>query len=121
MFQDQIERVRAFNRFYTNRIGALQKGHLDSDYSLSEARILFEIAHSDGSTAAGLGRQLRLDTGYLSRILAHFFKKGLIERIRDKHDKRRVLLRLTQKGRDEFEMLNSRARIDIDTMLQGAS
>src|SRR5215218_10827966 len=76
----RIEAVRRFNRFFTRRIGVLREGLLHTPYSLTEARILFEIAKHDDLTASVLSRELGLDPGYLSRILAGLQRQGLIEK-----------------------------------------
>jgi DNA-binding MarR family transcriptional regulator/GNAT superfamily N-acetyltransferase len=106
---DAVTEVRRFNRFYTRLVGALDEGHLHSSFSLAETRVLYELAQADGLTATELGRDLRLDPGYLSRMLRGFERRGLVERARSSTDGRRTLLRLTPKGRSTFEDLNARA------------
>src|SRR5512147_1659608 len=99
---DRISAVRHFNRFFTRQIGVLRESLLHSPYSLTEARILFELAHREELTASDLCRDLRLDPGYLSRILARLEQLGVIEKIRSETDGRQRLLRLTQDGQSAF-------------------
>ena len=114
---NRVDQVREFNRFFTRKIGVLQEGLLHSSYSLTESRILFEIANSDTPTAARLGRELGLDAGYLSRILSRFEEQGLAERIRSEKDGRQFLIRLTQKGSDLFSVLDQRSREEVAEIL----
>src|SRR3981081_534039 len=95
----QIAEVRAFNRDYTRRIGVLSAGLLDRPYSLTEGRVMYEIAHRPGVMAAQLADGLGLDRGYLSRILKGFGAKGLLARAASAEDARRQHLRLTPAGR----------------------
>jgi DNA-binding MarR family transcriptional regulator/N-acetylglutamate synthase-like GNAT family acetyltransferase len=112
-----VAAVRRFNRFYTRRIGALGKGHLRSPFSLTEVRVMYEIVHGERPTATGVGRELGLDAGYLSRILRGFEQKGLIERRASEHDARQQLLSMTDLGRETFAALNADASGDIRRML----
>lgn len=118
---DKVDQVRKFNRFFTRKIGVLREGLLHSTYSLTEVRILFEIANSDDPTAAKLSRELGLDAGYLSRILARFEEQGLTERIRSEQDGRQFLIRLTQKGIDLFSLLDQRSRDEAAEILNELS
>lgn len=115
--QQRIDTVRRFNRFYTRRIGALRAGLLDSPYSLAEARLLYELAHRDGPTAAELGRELALDAGYLSRLLRGLERKGLVRRARSESDARRSHLALTARGQRAFAALDARSNDDIAALL----
>lgn len=119
--EDMIDRVRHYNRFFTRQIGVLREGLLHSPYTLTEARILFELARSENPTASALGRELGLDAGYLSRTLARFEQQGLIEKIRAEHDGRQRLLSLTTEGRDAFALLDRRSRDEVAEMLSGLS
>jgi DNA-binding MarR family transcriptional regulator/GNAT superfamily N-acetyltransferase len=101
----RAEAVRRFNRVYTRRIGVLQEGLLRSPFSLTELRVLYELAHRDDLTAAELGRDLSVDVGYLSRILRGFEQRGLIEKRPSSTDGRQMLLSLTAHGRDTFAPL----------------
>src|SRR5690349_23930853 len=94
--ETRIAAIRRFNRFYTRQIGLLQEGLLDSAFSLTEVRVMYELAHRDTVTAVDLGQDLGLDAGYLSRMLRGFEKKGIIRRAQSKQDARRNLLALTQ-------------------------
>ena len=102
-----VAAVRAFNRFYTNVIGLLRDGHLDSPYSLTEVRVLFELARQEETEAAGLRGSLGIDAGYLSRILARFDAEKLTVRQRSAADGRRQVIRLTQAGRSAFAELDA--------------
>jgi DNA-binding MarR family transcriptional regulator len=113
----RIAAVRQFNRFYTRRIGVLQGGLLESPYSLTEVRVLYELAHKDKPTATELGAELGLDAGYLSRILLRFRKKGLLASAASKEDARRTHLWLSAKGRRVFEPLERRTNDQVASML----
>lgn len=116
-FEERINAVRHFNRFFTRQIGVLREGLLHSPYSLTEGRILFELAHSENSTASDLGRTLGLDAGYLSRTLARFEQQGLLEKVRAEHDGRQRLLRLTPDGKNASSLLDRRSREEVAEML----
>lgn len=117
----QIEAVRQFNRFYTRQIGLLHEGLLDSRLSLTEARLLYELAHRPNGTAKKLAQELGLDEGYLSRILRTFKERGLIERERSPSDGRQVLLRLTERGQKTFAPLNARSKEQTGEILSKLS
>jgi len=113
------EELRSFNRFYTREIGLLNKELPGGDLSLPEARVLYEIAHSAeaGRTAADIGRTLKMDKAHLSRIVARFRDRGLLEsRVSPEHGKHR-LLSLTRAGREVFAGLDAGARRQIDGLL----
>lgn len=113
-----VAAIRRFNRFYTKQIGILREGHLESPFSLTEVRVLYELAHQDGLTSATLARELALDSGYLSRILRSFQHRGLIEKSRSESDARRAHLRLTDAGRSAFARLDSRATEEIAALVE---
>ncbi len=113
----QVESVRRFNRFYTRQIGVLDEGLLASPYSLTEVRVLYELAHRDQPTATEVARALGLDAGYLSRILRGFQERGLADSTPSEADGRQNLLRLTAQGRATFDTLDSRARVAIGALL----
>src|SRR6266849_3243536 len=109
--------VRGFNRFYTRQIGLLAGHYLDSPFSLSEARVIYELAQRDTDTATGLVRELGLDAGYLSRILRGFQRRGLLSKQPSARDGRQRLLRLTARGRRAFQALNDHSQRDLEAML----
>lgn len=111
-----VKAVRGFNRFYTQRIGVLAP-YLDSEFSLTEVRVLYELAHRDQPTATGLVRDLTLDAGYLSRILRRFEAKGWMERTASPADARQSLLRLTDAGYQVFAPLQQRSRDEAADLL----
>jgi len=112
--------VREFNRYYTRRVGALG-GHLGSEFSLTEARVLYELAHRDSPTASEIAETLDLDRGYLSRLLRAFKKRGLIATTISKADRRHTHLRLTPAGKRAFAPLDKRADSDVTEMLDKLS
>ncbi|MBI4573233.1 MAG: MarR family transcriptional regulator [candidate division NC10 bacterium] len=113
----QVNAVRRFNRFYTKRIGVLHEGLLGSALSLTEVRVLYELAHREHPTAAELAKELELDAGYLSRILRGFKKRGLIAKTPSRTDGRQNLLSLTARGREAFAPLNQRSHDEVAAML----
>jgi DNA-binding MarR family transcriptional regulator/GNAT superfamily N-acetyltransferase len=113
----QVAAVREFNRFYTNIIGLLREGHLDTPYSLTEARVLFELAREDAVEAAALRRWLDMDAGYLSRLLARFEADGLVRRTRSPADGRRQVIGLTGAGRAVQADLDARSGAQIRALL----
>ncbi len=115
--KSQIQSIRSFNRFYTRQIGLLNEGLLDSPFSLTEVRALYELAHRHHPTAVDLCKELGLDAGYLSRILRSFEKHGLIEKENSPSDARRTFLSLTRKGRKVFGPLDDRSDEQVAAML----
>jgi DNA-binding MarR family transcriptional regulator/GNAT superfamily N-acetyltransferase len=114
---DQIAAVRAFNRFYTRKLGVLDQQLLKSPFSLSEARVLYELAHRDDLAAKEIGTELGLDPGYLSRIIQNFDENGLITRKPLPSDRRQYRLSLTAKGRQAFAKLDRSSHDDVADML----
>ncbi|MGH7720662.1 MAG: bifunctional helix-turn-helix transcriptional regulator/GNAT family N-acetyltransferase [Gemmatimonadaceae bacterium] len=115
--QRRVQDVRRFNRFYTQRIGILHEGHLDSPFSLAAVRVMYELAHRDAPTASELGRDLDLDAGYLSRILRRLHQRGLVEKRASEADGRQSLLRLTPEGSRAFAALSARSSDQVGAML----
>ena len=115
--EPRVEAVRRFNRFYTRQIGVLDEGLLRSPFSLTEARVLYELAHRATSTAAELRRDLGLDPGYLSRILGRLRRGGLVQRKTSPADGRQGLLSLTERGRRAFATLDGRSRAQVAALL----
>ena len=115
--EDRIAAVRAFNRFYTRKLGALDQQLLKSPFSLSEARVLYELAHREDVAAKEIGIELGLDPGYLSRIIQKFCDDGLITRIPLPSDRRQYQLGLTANGRQAFAKLERSSQDDVAAML----
>jgi len=113
----RIAAVRRFNRFYTRTIGALQEGLLHSSFSLTEARVLYELNQRAAATATELCRDLDLDAGYLSRILQRLERDGLLARSLSTADRRQSLLSLTEAGRAAFAPLEERSRNEVGRLL----
>ena len=113
----QIAAVRAFNRFYTRKLGVLDQQLLKSPFSLSEARVLYELAHREELAAKEIGIELGLDPGYLSRIVQKFDEDGLITRKPLASDRRQYRLGLTARGRQAFAKLERITKDDVGAML----
>jgi DNA-binding MarR family transcriptional regulator/N-acetylglutamate synthase-like GNAT family acetyltransferase len=114
---ERIAAIRRFNRFYTRQIGVLNEGLLNSLFTLAEARVIYELAQREQTTASVLGGQLGLDAGYLSRMLQGFKRRGLIDMRPAEADRRQRVLRLTQAGQEAFAILNARSYSQIEAML----
>jgi DNA-binding MarR family transcriptional regulator/GNAT superfamily N-acetyltransferase len=115
--EHQVAAVRAFNRFYTRKLGVLDQQLLKSPFSLSEARVLYELANSESVAAKEIGVELGLDPGYLSRIVQNFDENGLITRKPLPSDRRQYRLGLTTKGRQAFARLDRSSHDDVAAML----
>jgi DNA-binding MarR family transcriptional regulator/N-acetylglutamate synthase-like GNAT family acetyltransferase len=120
ILRDHVDAVRRFNRFYTAKIGVLHEPY-KAQFSLTETRVLYELAHRERPTAGEIGRELGLDAGYLSRILQGFEKKRLVARAASKADGRQQLVSLTEKGRQVFAKLNAQTEKEIAALLKHAS
>lgn len=112
-----VAAMRRFNRFYTHKIGVLEDGRLYAPFSLAETRVLYELAHRPRVTASDLVRDLSLDAGYLSRMLARFARQGLVVRTPAREDARQSLLRLTQKGRRTMAPLEAASNRVLEPLL----
>src|SRR5690348_13115383 len=107
--EGRVRAVRRFNRFYTRKISVLKEGLLGSPLSLTEGRVLYEMAQREYTTASELAQELGLDSGYLSRMLKNFEAKGVITKHASKSDGRQVILSLTDWGRDMFATIDARS------------
>jgi DNA-binding MarR family transcriptional regulator len=116
---DRIDAVRAFTRFYTNKVGVLRGGLHGSRHPLPEARVLFELGRAEATEVADLRRSLDMDAGQLSRLVARLDAQGLVVRERSPHDARRQVLRLTAAGRAEHERLDQGAARQWSSLLAG--
>src|SRR5579884_13754 len=112
-----VQAIRQFNRFYTRQIGVLQEGLLNSSFSLTEVRVMYELAHRERPTASEICDALQLDRGYLSRMLRRFVKSGLVEKTPSARDGRETLLRLTRHGQSEFARLDELSNQQVSAML----
>ncbi|HWT66780.1 MAG TPA: MarR family winged helix-turn-helix transcriptional regulator, partial [Terracidiphilus sp.] len=113
----QVEAIRAFNRFYTARLGLLRRRHLDGRFSLTEARALFEIGSRPGVTAKALRETLEIDNGYLSRVLKQHVRDGLVRATASRADRREKPLMLTAAGRREVAHLDAESARMIEELL----
>ncbi len=115
--QELIDRIRSFNRFYTNIIGLLDKHFLDSPFSLTEGRVLYEICNTEDCSAKRIREMIVIDEGYLSRILDSFTKRGLIRKTHSSKDARLRIIVPTEKGKREFASLNDNSNILISELI----
>ena len=121
--QELIDKIREFNRFYTNIIGLLDRHFLDTPFSLTEGRVLYEISHTELCTAKKIRSNIDIDEGYLSRIIDKFIQKGFVKKTPAVEDRRLHIIVLTEKGKKEFSKLNDNSNRQIsrllDTLLDG--
>jgi DNA-binding MarR family transcriptional regulator len=113
-----VERIRRFNRFYTNIIGVLDKHILESPFSLSEARVLYELNTMDECTARDIMQRISIDEGYLSRIIEKFIEQGLVKKARSEKDKRAYMLHMTAKGKAQFQKINEASASAISDLIK---
>jgi len=116
--KEDIDSVRSFNRFYTIVAGWLDLHLHHTPFSLPEARVLYELKHHPSATSSDLLQLLRMDKGYLSRILSTLERRQLLVKVRSKADARSTLLKLTDKGRNEFSKLNQASIDHVSSMLR---
>ena len=119
--QNLIDRIRSFNRFYTNIIGLLEQHFLDSPFSLTEGRVLYEICNTEECSAKKIRENILIDEGYLSRILDSFVKRGLIVKTPSPTDRRLRIIVPTEKGKSEFWTLNENSNQLISGMIEKLS
>lgn len=116
--EDHVAAVRSFNRFYTSVAGLLREGLLGTDLSLTEARVVFDLAQRDQTEVGALRETLGLDAGYLSRLTGRLEDRGLLKRERSKEDRRRQVLTLTARGRRKFAVLDERSAREVGALLE---
>jgi DNA-binding MarR family transcriptional regulator/N-acetylglutamate synthase-like GNAT family acetyltransferase len=119
--RSQVEAIREFNRIYTKQIGVLREGLLGSSFSLTQVRVLYELAHRKDCTASALCSELGLDAGYLSRLLHGFVRRRLVAKTASPQDGRQSFLRLTAAGQRVFRQLNDRQDAEVQQTLQALS
>jgi len=119
--QELIDRIRGFNRFYTNIIGLLDQHFLDSPFSLTEGRVLYEICTTEDCSAKKIRESIIIDEGYLSRILDNFVKRSLIRKTRSAADRRLWIIVPTERGKSEFASLNDNSNRLIAHMIEKLS
>ena len=119
--QELIDKIRSFNRFYINIIGLLEQHFLDSAFSPTEGRVLYEICNTEECSAKKIRENIVIDEGYLSRILDNFTKHGLIKKTSSKTDGRLRIILPTEKGRREFASLNDSSNHLISRLIQNLS
>jgi len=119
--QELIEKIRAFNRFYTGIIGLLDQHFLGSPFSLTEGRVLYEICNTEDCSAKNIRENIFIDEGYLSRILDRFVQQGLIKKTRSPEDRRLWIIAPTEKGKREFASLNDSSNRLISHMIEKLS
>jgi len=119
--QGLIDKIRSFNRFYTNVIGLLDQHFLDTPFSLTEGRVLYEISHTELCTAKKIRSNIDIDEGYLSRIIDKFIQKELVKKTPAREDRRLHIIMLTEKGQREFSKLNENSDQSVSQMIEKLS
>lgn len=120
-YDKTINEIRKFNRFYTVSMGFLDSAYLDTEYSIAETRILFELKSYDKCIQSELAKVLHIDKSYLSRIVKRFYKDGMIEKDKSDEDKRAIYISLTEKGCMETERLIKLTNIQIEAKINKLS
>lgn len=115
---EEVEKIRHFGRFYTRTLGILEKNYLRTPFSVTEARVIYELAHRESTNIRTLRIELGLDPGYMSRLVASLARRRLVRKGASKDDGREVLVSLTARGRAEFDSLNSRSQESVATLLK---
>ena len=119
--QEFVDKIRSFNRFYTNIIGLLDQHFLDTPFSLTEGRVLYEISDTELCTAKKIRSKVDIDEGYLSRIIDKFIQKGLVKKTPAQEDRRLYIIVLTEKGRREFSKLNDNSNRSVHQVITNLS
>ncbi|MCM1181471.1 MAG: MarR family winged helix-turn-helix transcriptional regulator [Clostridium sp.] len=119
IYNKTVDEIRKFNRFYTVTMGFLSSGYLDSDYSIAETRILFEMKNNGTCIQNDIVKTLHIDKSYLSRIMKRFCQKGLVEKIKSNNDKRATKITLTETGKAETKRLIALTNRKIQSQLTG--
>jgi len=119
--QESVDKIRSFNRFYTNIIGLLDQHFLDTPFSLTEGRVLYEISYTEVCTAREIRSKVDIDEGYLSRIIDKFIQKGLVKKTPAQEDRRLHIIVLTEKGRREFSKLNENSNRSVHQIIANLS
>lgn len=118
MENEVISSIREFNRFYTAILGVVNNHILESEYSITEARIIYELANCNGVTAREIKEKLHIDEGYMSRIISGFVKNGILQKKQSENDKRVYMLELTLKGRKIYNLINQRSDKQIENLIE---
>lgn len=121
IYSKTVNEIRRFNRFYTVTMGFLSSGYLDSDYSIAETRILFEMNIHGTCIQSDIVKTLHIDKSYLSRIIQRFCKKGLVEKVKSETDKRAIKITLTEAGKMETKRLIALTNSNIESQLADLS
>jgi DNA-binding MarR family transcriptional regulator len=119
--QELIDKIRRFNRFYTNVLGLLDRHFLDTPFSLTEGRVLYEISHTELCTAKKIRANIDIDEGYLSRIIDKFIKGGVVRKTPAPEDRRLHIIVLAERGQRAFSKLNDNSNKMIAQMIEKLS